>query len=86
MHDVDLKILFEKSKHDRTLTLTLNKGKTSQGKTNQSKTTREGKARKKRQENLLFRGIQQKGHGTQDDCEREEDRLIEGRYNQTRMA
>jgi hypothetical protein len=51
---VDLKILFEKSKHDRTLTLTLNKGKTSQGKTNQSKTTREGKARKKRQENLLF--------------------------------
>jgi hypothetical protein len=48
----------EKTKHDRTLTLTLNKGKTSQGKTNQSK-TREGKARKKRQENLLFRGIQQ---------------------------
>ena len=84
MHDVDLKILFEKSKHDRTLTLTLNKGKT-RGKTNQSK-TREGKARKKRQENLLFRGIQQKGHGTQDDCEREEERLIGGRYNHTRMA
>ena len=42
----------EKTKHDRTLTLTLNKGKTSQGKTDQSKTNnkrRKGKEEKTRE-------------------------------------